>query len=86
MKPAGQIGKYCDFGFLISDVPILFHSIRVLSEEIGVVNLRMPVPCLQCVNILSRCRVRYLLSDTMYYWTLDLLDHQTNQLKPSTNL
>ena len=31
-------------------------------------------------------RVRYLLSATMYYRTLNLLDRQTNQLTFSTNL
>ena len=41
-----------DCGFVVSVVPILFHSIRVLSEDIGVVNLRMLVPRLRCVNIL----------------------------------
>ena len=30
-------------------------------------------------------RVRYLLSATMYYRTLNLLDHRTNQLTFSTN-
>ena len=49
---AGQIRKYCDCGVLLSVVPTLFHSIRVLSEDISVVNLRMSIPRLRCVNIL----------------------------------
>ena len=51
-NPVGQIRKYCDCGVLESVVLILFHSIRVLSEDISVVNLRMLVPHLRCVNIL----------------------------------
>ena len=32
------------------------------------------------------CRVRYLLSATMYYRPLNLIDRQTNQFTCSTNL
>ena len=35
-------------------LPVLFYPIRVLSEDIGVVNLRMSVLRLRCVNILFK--------------------------------
>ena len=57
-NPAGQIRKYCDCGVLVSVVPILFHSISVLSEDIGVINLRMSVPRLWCVNNLFKVYLR----------------------------
>ena len=39
-SPAGQIQKKRDCVFLVSVVAILFHSIRVLSEDIALVKLR----------------------------------------------
>ena len=58
-NPAGQIRKYCDCGVLVSVVPILFHSIRVLSEDIGVVLRCVAVLCL-CSSTVQFTRHRYI--------------------------
>lgn len=65
------------------DILALHRTITCIAINVSVLFQSKATICMHadCRQIIMRPRVWYVLSATIYYWTHDLPNRQTNQLK-----